>query len=234
MSVACTVVVLGILGACAAPAPPPSTPTIQAAATQAVATVQSAASAVAPTAAAAQTQGIATVQSVASAVAPTVVAANATVSAAATVSAPAREATGTALAPTVQAMATRVAPTVQAASTQVTGAIATSVAESPIHIVGASTNPDDITVVLSNDRTVALVLDGWALLMGPTGSWVGLNGIPVAPQQTVTLHFKPGVSTVSDNYLGVISPTITAGLTSGARIALIAPGDRVASIYQIP
>jgi hypothetical protein len=237
-------VVLALLAACAPSSPPPSTPTIQAAATQAVATVQSAASVVAPTAVAAQSQVAATVVASASQaaptvaaaqtqLAPTVVAAGATVGAAASTVSDARQVTATALAPTAQVVATQVAPTVQAVGTQVTGAVATTVAESPIQIVAVTPSGDDTTVVLSNSRTVPLVLNGWTLLMGPS-IYVGLTGIEVPASGTMTIHFKPGVDTPTDNYLGVVAPNITAGLTPGARVVLVATGDRIASVYQIP
>jgi hypothetical protein len=247
------VVGLAVLVACAPP-PPPSKPTVQAAATQAVGTVQSVATAVAPTASAAQTQVVGTVsgaqtQVVATVaavaptvsaaqtqVAPTAVAVSATVGAASTVESAARRATATVLAPTAQVVATQVAPTVQSAATQVTGAVATSVAESPIQIAGVNINGADSTVDLRNSHPVYLVLDGWNLLVGPA-VYVSLYGVAIPAEQTTTLHFSAGVDTPRDTYLGPMTVPDAARLASvqpGSPVVLVAPGNRIASVYVVP
>ena len=242
----CGVVVLAVLAACAPP-PPPTKPTIQAAATQAVGTVQSVSTAVAPTVSAAQTQvggAVSAAQTqvvgTVAAVKPTVSAAQTqvapTVAAASTVESAARRATATVLAPTAQVVATQVAPTVQAAATQVTGAVATTVAESPIQIAGVTVNAADSTVDLRNSHTVHLVLDGWNLLIG-SALYVSLYSVAIPAEQTTTLHFSAGVDTPRDTYLGPMTAADAARLASvqsGSRVVLVAPGNRIASMYVVP
>lgn len=204
---------LGLLVACAPP--PPTQPTVQSAATQAVATAQSGATAAAPTVAAAQTQ-----------VAPTVSAAQTQIAPTAAVVSAAVQATATALAPTAQAVATHVAPTVQAA-------VSTSVAESPVHVTAVNVSATDTTVAVQNSSTSRTDLGGWTLVMGPAFAIRLPDGINLDPGQTVTFHFSLGATTPTDFYVGYGSNLASNNLSPGTHVVLVAPRDEIASVYTI-
>lgn len=225
------VALLALLVACT-PSAPPSPPTVQAARTEvvttaqsqvtaAVATVQTQATAVAPTVSAAQTQVAPLAAATQTQVAPTVAAVRAAV-----------QATATAVAPTVQAVATQVAPTVQAVATQAVGAVATSVAQSPVQVTAVTVSPDDTTVVVKNNGSSSVNLRGWTLVMGPVFA-VALPDIDLGAGQTRTLHFAPGITTPTDVYLFVGSNLATASLVPGTHVVLVAPRNDIASVYSI-
>src|SRR5215471_250799 len=216
-----TVLLFACAASCAPPPPPPTTPTIQAVATQAQATASTGQTQIAPTVAVVQTQ-----------VAPTVAAAGATVAVAATNSSAARQATATVLAPTAQVVATQVAPTLQAAGTQVAGPVGTSVAVSPVHITGVTVSSTDTTVTIQNTGSTPVDLMGWTLVLGPA-FYVGLSGLIVPAGQTKTLHFTPGIDTVTDAYMGLGSNALAAALNPGTRVVLISPNLQISSVYSI-
>jgi hypothetical protein len=186
-----------------------------------VPTVSAAQTQVAPTVAAAQTQVAPTVSAAQTQVAPTVAVAVAGV-----------QATATAAAPTAQAVATLVAPTVQAASTQVTGAVATSVAESTVHVTKVDVNPTDTTVTLQNSGNNSENLRGWTLIMGPIFA-VSLTDFSIGGGQTLTLHFSLGTSTPTDIYLGLGSDLAVESLKPGTRVVLVDQRAQIASVYTV-
>ena len=141
------------------------------------------------------------------------------------------QATVTAAAPTAQAVATRVAPTVQAASTSTVGALATSVALSPVQVGSVNVDSSDTTVLIYNSGPVSLKLDGYTLVMGPYS--MTLEEIELGAGQSVTLHFSDGITTQQDVYLGFGSNVLSNGLKPGMRVVLVAPGNEVASVYTL-
>jgi hypothetical protein len=250
---------LALVGSVVACAPPPPTaPTVQAAATGAVSTVQSQATQVlaptvsaaqaqvagvqtqvAPTVSSAQTQVAPTVASAQTQVAPTVAAAQTqvapTVAAAQAAVAPtlvAAQATATALAPTAQAVATHVAPTVVAAATSTVGAFATQVAQSTMQVTNVTIDSADSSVTVKNSGDRSENLRDWTLVMGPVFA-VQLGDIDVPAGQSVKLHFAVGASTPTDVYLGFGSNAVSNNLKPGMRVVLVAPRDQIASVYPL-
>ncbi len=144
----------------------------------------------------------------------------------------ARQAAATALAPTAQAVATHVAPTVQAAATQVVGALGTSVAGSLVRVTNVTVAANDTTVMIQNSGAGSMNLAGWTLVMGPDLSVV-LSDITVDAGQTRALHFSQGTDTASDVFIGFGSNVARSSLQPGTRVVLIAPADRIASVYPI-
>jgi hypothetical protein len=206
------------LAACAPP--PPTVPTIQAAATQAVPTVQAVATQAAPTVQAAQTAQRATV----TAVAPTV-------QSVATQGTAALQATATAVAPTAQALATQVAPTVQAVSTQAVIAVSTSVAESPVQITRVEIDPEDTRIIVTNKGTSPVNLLNWTLLFGKQ-VYMTLPSIDLEPNATRTLHLSFGQSTPTDIYLGLGSTAVSSTLSADEQVVLVSPSAQIASVYR--
>lgn len=131
---------------------------------------------------------------------------------------------------TAEAVATRVAPTLQAAQ-QTAGPIATSVAQSPVHIMAMNVTPSDTTVVLQNSAGSQVDLQDWILLFGANIP-VTLPSIALAPGQTRTLHLAGGTSTDSDVYLNIPSVgAISTTFAPGQRAVLVTPEQQIASIF---
>ena len=205
-------------------------PTVGAAQTQVVSTVVAVQTQVPATVSAALTQAPTTVAAARAQVAPTIVIASATLGPVATAVTLAHQVAATAMAPTANAVATQVAPTVQAMASS--GAVATSVAQSPVQVTNVSVNAQDTTIAIHNNGQSAMNLAGWTLLVGPAFS-VGLTDTVVAGGQTMTLHLGPGVDSVTDSYLGLGSAVATSALDPGSRVVLIAPSNQIASVYTI-
>jgi hypothetical protein len=179
---------------------------------------------------AALTQAPTTVAAARAQAAPTVVIASATLAPVATGVALAHQVAATAMAPTANAVATQVAPTVQAVASS--GAIATSIAQSPVQITNVSGSGQDTTITLHNASPSPVSLEGWTLLFGPAFS-AGLSDIVVGGGQTMVVHFGPGVDSTTDTYLGLGSAIATSALDPGTRIALVSPGNQIASVYTV-
>jgi hypothetical protein len=131
---------------------------------------------------------------------------------------------------TAQAVATRLAPTLQVVQ-QTVGPIATSVAQSPVHITALNVTPDDSTVVVQNSGSSQVDLQGWTLLFGPNIP-LTLPSITLAAGQTRTLHVTAGTDTESDVYLNVPSVgAIATTFAPGQRAVLVTPQDQIASIF---
>jgi hypothetical protein len=132
---------------------------------------------------------------------------------------------------TVEAVATRLAPTIQALQLTI-GPIATSVAQSPLHITGVNITASDSTVVVQNSGSSAVNLQGWTLFFGPNIP-ITLPPIMLAPGQTRTLHVAAGTTTDTDVYLNVPSVgAIATTMTPGQRVVLVDPNDQVAAVFS--
>ena len=131
---------------------------------------------------------------------------------------------------TAQAVATRLAPTLQVVQ-QTVGPIATSIAQSPIHITALNVTASDTTVVLQNSGSSPISLQGWTLLLGPNIP-LTLPPIMFAAGQTRTLHMAAGTTTDSDVYLNVPSVgAIATTFAPGQRAVLVMPDDQIASVF---
>jgi hypothetical protein len=131
---------------------------------------------------------------------------------------------------TAVALATQLAPTLQVLQ-QTVGPVATSVAQSTVHITGVSVASDDTTVVLQNSGSSPVSLQGWTLLLGANIP-LTLPPIMLAPGQTRTLHTAAGTTTDSDVFLGVASVGgIAATFAPGQRAVLVGPNNQVASVF---
>jgi hypothetical protein len=230
--------------------PQPTTPTVQAAATQVVGTVQSAVEQAAPTVQTAREQAAATVQTGATEIAPTVQVARtevrATIETGATEIASTVQAGRTAVAPTMQvaqamveAAQTQIAPTAQAIATTVAATIeppiATSVAASPVQIADVRVSQDDTTVALGNKGAEAANVSDWVLIIGtfplvlPTSTHLRID-----PNETVMLHMSRGSDTDSDVYLGQAPERLVKSMQPGTRFVLVNLQGEIASIYRLP
>ena len=131
---------------------------------------------------------------------------------------------------TAQAVATRLAPTLQVVQ-QTIGPIATSVAQSPVHITGVNVTADDTTVVLQNSGSSEVNLQGWSLLLGRNIA-LTLPPITLAAGQTRTLHLAAGTTTDSDVFLNTPSVGgVAITFAPGQRAVLVQPNDQVASVF---
>jgi hypothetical protein len=205
-------------------------PTIAVAQTEVVSTVAAAQTQLPATVSAALTQAPTTVAAARAQLAPTVVIASATLGPVATAVTLAHQVAATAIAPTANAVATQVAPTVQAVATS--GAVATSVAQSPVQVTSVSGTGTDGTIAIHNSGQSAANLTGWTLLVGPSFS-AGLVDVVVGPGQTITLHLGPGVDSATDTYLGLGSAIASSAFDAGTRIVLVGPANQIASVYTI-
>ena len=131
---------------------------------------------------------------------------------------------------TAQAVATRLAPTLQIVQ-QTVGPIATSIAQSSVHITGLNVTASDTTVVLQNSGSSPVNLQGYTLLMGPNIP-LTLPPIMLAAGQTRTLHMAAGTTTDSDVFLNVPSVgAIATTFAPGQRAVLVTPDDQIISIF---
>lgn len=129
--------------------------------------------------------------------------------------------------PTAQAVATRLAPTLQALQVTV-GPIATSIAQSTVHVTGVNITPSDSTVVVQNSGSSPVNLQDWTLFFGPNIP-ITLPPIMLAPGQTRTLHVAAGTTTDSDVFLNVPSVgAIATTMTPGQRVVLVDPNEQIA------
>jgi hypothetical protein len=99
-------------------------------------------------------------------------------------------------------------------------------------VTSVSGTGQDITIAIHNSGRSAVNLTGWTLLIGPVFS-VGLVDVVVAAGQNMTLHLGPGVDSATDTYLGLGSGVASSAFDPGTRVALVAPGNQVASVYTI-
>ena len=60
-----------------------------------------------------------------------------------------------------------------------------------------------------------------------------LSDIAISGGQTRMLHFSQGTDTASDVFMGFGSNAARLSLQPGTRVVLIAPADRIASIYSV-
>jgi len=131
---------------------------------------------------------------------------------------------------TAVAIATRLAPTLQVIQ-QTVGPIATSVAQSPVHITALTVGDTDTTIVLQNSGSSQVTLDGWTLLLGANIP-LSLPPITLAPGQTRTVHTAAGTNTDSDIYLNTASAGgIATTFAPGQRAVLVGPNNEVASVF---
>ncbi len=131
---------------------------------------------------------------------------------------------------TAAAAATRLAPTIQVLQATV-GPIATSLAQSTVHITGVNITASDSTVVVQNSGSAPINLQGWTLYFGPNIP-ITLQSIMLAPGQTRTLHVTAGTTTDSDVYLNVPSVgAISTTMTPGQRVVLVDPNDQILAFF---
>jgi hypothetical protein len=133
--------------------------------------------------------------------------------------------------PTQIAVATRFAPTIQVLQATV-GPIATSLAQSTVHITGVNITPSDSTVVVQNSGSSPVSLQGWTMFFGPNIP-ITLPPIMLAAGQTRTIHVAAGTTTDSDVFLGVPSVgAIATTMTPGQRVVLVDSNDQVVAFFQ--
>ena len=209
------------LAACAPGAAPsaPTTPTIGAAATQAVA----GASPAAKTAVAGASPAAATVVAGASPAATQVVAA---ASPAATQAAAAASPIATQVAAAASPIATQAAAAAPAVATQVTAA-------SPVRFAGVNLSPTDTTITIQNAGTSAVDMSGWELRVGSATATMPAN-VSAGPGDTVTVHTASGNSSGRDVYLGAQAAALLSGLQPGANIQLVNAQGAVQAEFMIP
>jgi hypothetical protein len=131
---------------------------------------------------------------------------------------------------TVEAVATRLAPTIQVLQLTV-GPIATSLAQSTVHITGVTITASDSTVVVQNSGSAPISLQGWTMFFGPNIP-ITLPPIMLAAGQTRTLHVAAGTTTDSDVYLNVPSVgAIATTMTPGQRVVLVDPNDQIQAFF---
>jgi hypothetical protein len=210
-----------MLAACTpgAPVSVPTTPTIQAAATTAVA----AASPAAATAAAAASPIAATVAAAAS-------------PAAATVVAGASPAAATAVAgasPAATTIAAAASPVATQAGAAASPAAATAAAAAPLRISGVNLNPTDPTLQMLHTGTTALDLTGYRVRAGSATAAMPANS-RVEPGQTFNVHLGSGTSSGSDIYLGQEGAALLSGLQPGAQVAVLNPQGGVVTEFTVP
>jgi len=131
---------------------------------------------------------------------------------------------------TAVALATELAPTLQVLE-QTVGPVATSVAQSTVHMTGLNVTSADTTIVVQNSGSSAVNLEGWTLLLGPNIP-LTLPSIQIAPGQSLTLHTAAGTNTASDVYLNIASNgSIATTFARGQRAVLVDPNKQIASVF---
>jgi hypothetical protein len=131
---------------------------------------------------------------------------------------------------TAVALATRLAPTLQVVQ-QTVGPIATSVAQSTVHITALNVAASDTTIVIQNSSSSQVTLEGWTLLLGANIP-LSLPPIALAPGQSRTIHTATGANTDSDVFLNTASPGgIATTFAPGQRAVLVGSDNQVASIF---
>ncbi len=111
------------------------------------------------------------------------------------------------------------------------GPIATSLAQSTLHITGVNITAADSTVVVQNSGSAPVNLQGWTMFFGPNIP-ITLPPIMLAPGQTRTLHVAAGTTTDSDVYLNVPSVgAIATTMTPGQRVVLVDPNEQILAFF---
>jgi hypothetical protein len=121
-------------------------------------------------------------------------------------------------------------------ATQIALTAATSVATSPVRIVDASLDPENVAnsaVTISNTGSAAVDLSGWMLLVAnvrvtlPTTQYM-----TVAPGHAMTVHLSssPTPTNGQNVYVGLGALQNTQRIDSD-RVVLLDPGGQVASLY---
>jgi hypothetical protein len=211
------------LTACSGSPAAPSTPTIQAAATQAVgaaqsggATVVAGASPAAGTAVAAASPAAATAQAAAAPAAATIQAG------AAPAGATAASVVGTAVG--------AIAPT---GSPSPSPAALLPSSQTPLRIADASLADATPWLSIQNDSDQPVDVGGWKLQVGSAS--VGLpDDAVVQPGSALTIHVGEGMSSDDELYLGNAGELLTAAAQPGAPVRLTDSGGRVVTEVTVP